>query len=198
MIKLKEDEGSPNVLFYINNQSYERQTSIKYIFDINIHQFSFLKPGNEIIYKFYIDSICFDDLMLNNKKQKESINPTPKPNIVNQTMKINKNNLINNLNNLIQKKPDNFSRTGSDIYISNNSGKRDGEKNEEKEKNYFNQGGFKLIQDGLKEGLILESVNPFQKYGDIFKENGKESVIESEDDIPEYDYLNQKIINANL
>ena len=197
MIKLKEDEGSPNVLFYINNQSYERQTSIKYIFDINIHQFSFLKPGNEIIYKFYIDSICFDDLMLNNKKQKESINPTPKPNIVNQTMKINKNNLINNLNNLIQKKPDNFSRTGSDIYISNNPGK-DGEKNEEKEKNYFNQGGFKLIQDGLKEGLILESVNPFQKYGDIFKENGKESVIESEDDIPEYDYLNQKIINANL
>ena len=198
MVKLKEDEGSPNVLFYINNKSYERQVSIKYIFDINIHQFIFLKPGNEKLYKFYIDSICFDDLMLNNKKQKESINPTPKPNIVNQTMKINKNNLINNLNNLIQKKPDNFSRTGSDIYISNNSGKRDGEKNEEKEKNYFNQGGFKLIQDGLKEGLILESVNPFQKYGDIFKENGKESVIESEDDIPEYDYLNQKIINANL
>ena len=136
--------------------------------------------------------------MLNNKKQKESINPTPKPNAENQTMKINKNNLFNNLNNLIQKKPDNFNRTGSDIYISNNSVKRDGEKNEEKDKNYSIQSGLKLIQQGLKQGLVYESNNPFQNIVDIFKENGKESIIESEDDIPEYDYLSQKIINANL
>ena len=142
--------------------------------------------------------------MLTNKKEKESIHPTPKPNIESQTMNINKNNMTNNLNNLIQKKSDNLNRTGSDIYISNNSGKKDEEKineekkNEEKEKNFFNQGGFKLIPHGLKEGLIYESDNPFQKNDDIFKENGKESIIENEDDIPEYDYLNQKIINANL
>ena len=139
--------------------------------------------------------------MLANKKTKEIIYQTPKsPKPINESqIVINQNEIFNNMNNLIQDKYDDLRRSGSDIYIPNNPGKGEEEKNE---KNYFNQGGVKLIQDGLKKGLICESVDPLKESGDIFKESSKESVkesiTESEDDIPEYDYLSQKIINSSL
>lgn len=139
--------------------------------------------------------------MLANKKPKEIIYQTPKsPKPINESqIVINKNEIFNNMNNLIQDRYDDLRRPGSDIYIPNNPGKGEEEKNE---KNYFNQGGFKLLQDGLKKGLVFESVDQFKESGDIFKESPKErvkeSITESEDDIPEYDYLSQKIINSSL
>jgi hypothetical protein len=135
--------------------------------------------------------------MLANKKSKEIIYQTPKPNTNSQTMAINQNKTINNMNNLIQKNNNDFNRTGSDIYIKNDK--------KEEEKKYFNPegiSGIRLLQNGLKNGLIYESDNLFRESGDIFKGSSKEiikeSIIESEDDIPEYDNLSQKIINESL
>jgi hypothetical protein len=131
--------------------------------------------------------------MLTNKKQKEIIYKTPNPSNQSQTMIIESNKTISNMNNLIQEKYDDPKKTGSDIYITNNPRKREEEKSEES-----NQSGIRLIQNMLKKGLIFESVDPFKESGDIFKESAKKSVTEIEDDIPEYDYLSQKIIDANL
>jgi hypothetical protein len=131
--------------------------------------------------------------MLTNKKQKEIIYKTPNPSNQSQTMIIESNKTISNMNNLIQEKYDDPKKTGSDIYITNNPRKREEEKSEES-----NQSGIRLIQNMLKKGLIFESVDPFKESGDIFKKSAKKSVTEIEDDIPEYDYLSQKIIDANL
>ena len=134
--------------------------------------------------------------MIANKKSKEIIYQTPKPNTNSQTMAINQKKTINNMNNLIQKNNNDFNRTGSDIYIKNDK--------KEEEKKYFNPegiSGIRLLQNGLKNGLIYESDNLFRESGDIFKGSSKEIIkesIESEDDIPEYDNLSQKIINESL
>ena len=161
MIKLKEIEGSNTIQIIINDQTHKKKVSNKYLFDIKGYQFIFLKPENETIYKFYINSICFDDLLPNNKKQKKSIFDNPKMDY--KTMLIKPP--TKNIDNIIDKdKPKNDStKTGSDIYIKKE------EENKEIEEEKKNE---------------IEEVK-------------KKEVEESEDDIPEYDYLSQKIINAD-
>ena len=157
MIKIKETEGSNTVQIIINDQTHKKKGSNKYIFDIKGHQFIFLKPENETIYKFYIDSTCLDDLLPNNKKQKKSILDNPKMDYKTMLIKSTKN--IDNIH--VKDKPKNVNdllQTGSDIYI-----KKEEEENKEVEK----------------------------------EEKVEKKVGESEDDIPEYDYLCQKIINID-
>ena len=88
--------------------------------------------------------------MLANKKSKEIIYQTPKPNTNSQTMAINQKKTINNMNNLIQKNNNDFNRTGSDIYIKNDK--------KEEEKKYFNPegiSGIRLLQNGLKNVINI-------------------------------------------
>ena len=149
MIKLKENKGSPIVQITINEQAYKEKRSIKYIFDIKGHKFILQKPENEIIYKFFIDSICLDDLMPNNKKHKKNILENQMFKMDCKTMLIKPVKNINNKNNKDRKKnDDDFSGTGSDIYKSS-------------------------------------------------KKEEKKEVEQNDDDIPEYEYLFQKIINAD-
>jgi hypothetical protein len=157
VIKLKETEGSSTVQITINDQTHKKKGSNKYIFDIKGHQFIFLKPENETIYKFYIDSTCLDDLLPNNKKQKKSILDNPKMDYKTMLIKPTKN--IDNIH--VKNKPKNVNdllQSGSDIYK-----KKEEEENKEVEK----------------------------------EEKEEKKVGESEDYIPEYDYLCQKIINAD-
>ena len=143
VVKLKENENSPNVQFIINGQIYKYEKSIKYIFDVKLHQFTFLKPKNEANYKFYIDTICFDDLMPNNKKPKENIFEKP----MLKTFKIKKQNYnIDNINELINK--------NNDKYFSNKIEKE--EEEEEKRKPIY-QGGINFLLECLKRGNIKES-----------------------------------------
>ena len=162
VIKIKENEGSPNIQVIINNQTYKKQGSIKHKFDIKGHEFIFLKPENETIYKLYIDSLCFDDLIPNNKKQKGNKLEKPIKNKDSKTMVKKKKKKIENKNDKGKTKNiDDFSGTGSDIYIQ--------KKEKEVEK----------YEDDIPEYdyLIEKIINT--------------------DDIPEYDYLSQKIINAD-
>ena len=144
MVKLKENENSPNVQFIINGRKYEHKKSVKYIFDAKLHQFAFLKPENEIIYKFYIDTINFEDLMPNNKKQKENIYKQP----MFKTFKNKKQNYnIDNINEIINK--------NNNIYFSNKIEKEEEEEKEEKE--IIHQGGINFLLKCLREGNIKES-----------------------------------------
>ena len=199
MIKLKDNEDSPNVQFIINGQIHEMERTIKYIFDIKDHQFAFLKPKNELIYRFEIDSICFDDLMSNNKKQKKSEYEKPISKEKNKTFAIKKNNNIDNkIDQNIKKKDDSLNRAGSNIYFPNINGKKENEK----EKPFKFQGGVNIFKIGLEKGLIQESNNneniiDKEIAGEGVKGFYQEKIIESEVDIPVYDNLNEKIINAD-
>jgi hypothetical protein len=155
VIKLKETEGSSTVQITINDQTHKKKGSTKYIFDIKGYQFIFLKAENETIYKFYIDSICLDDLMPNNKKQKKSFFDNPIPETDWKTMLIKPTKNINNIN----------------------------AKDKPKNRNDFSPNGEKKeIKEEVKEEV---------------KKEEKKEVQENEDDIPEYDYLCQKIITAD-
>ena len=163
MIKLKENEGSNTIQIIINDQTHKKKVSNKYLFDIKGYQFIFLKPENETIYKFYINSICFDDLLPNNKKQKKSIFDDPKVDYKTMLIKPTTKNIDKIIDKDKPKNGNDFTKTGSDIYIKKE------EENKEMEEEKKNE---------------IEEVK-------------KKEVEESEDDIPDYDYLCQKIINAD-
>jgi len=159
VVKLKENENSPNIQIIINNQIYEHKKHFKYIFDVKLHQFAFLKPKHEAFYILYIDTICFDDLMPNNKKPKE-IKYVQQP--LSKTYKSKEQNYnIDNINELIKKNNDELKRTKNDIYFSNKIEKEEGEEGEEKEgkeKNDISQGGINFLLECLRKGEIKESV----------------------------------------
>jgi len=140
-----------------------------------------------------------------NKNQKEIIYQTPKPqkpNTKSLTMVIKQNNKNNNMNNLIHEKYDDSNNHSDNPFFK--SDKMEVDKSKE---NYFNPGeicGIRLFQKGLKNGLIIESNNPLKDSVDSlkdsvnpFKENDDKlmSIIDDEDDIPEYDNLSEKIID---
>lgn len=178
---------------------YEMERTIKYIFDIKDHQFSFLKPKNEVIYRFEIDSICFDDLMSKNKKQKKSQYEKPISKEKNKTFAIKKNsNIDNKFEQIMKKKDDDLNIAGSNIYFPNINRKNENEK----EKQFKFQGGVNIFKIGLEKGLIQESnnnenINDKENVGEGVKGFYQEKIIESEEDIPVYDNLNEKIINAD-
>ena len=157
MIKLKENEGSPNVEIIINAQTYKMKGAIKYILDIKGHKFIFQKKDNQSIYIFYIDSICFNDLMPDNKKQKKNELETI-------LKKDNKTEIIKSkkiINNIGQQKNINNIKSSDNVEID------------------FDFSG-----------------NETDLYK-ISEDEEKKEVEESEDNIPEYNYLYQKIINAD-
>ena len=135
--------------------------------------------------------------MQTNKKQKEIIYQTPKPqkpNTKSLTMVINQNNKNNNMNNLIHERYDDSNNHSDNPFFK--SDKMEVDKSKE---NYFNPGeisGIRLLQNGLEKGLIQESVDPLDSVN-LFKESEDKiiSIIDDEDDIPEYDNLSEKIIN---
>ena len=133
-----------------------------------------------------------------NKNQKEIIYQTPKPqkpNTKSLTMVIKQNNKNNNMNNLIHEKYDDSNNHSDNPFFK--SDKMEVDKSKE---NYFNSGeisGIRLFQKGLKNGLIIESYNPLKDNVNPFKESDDKiiSIIDDEDDIPEYDNLSDKIID---
>ena len=162
MIKLKDNEGSPNVQFIINGQTYELKRNTEYIFDAKLYQFTFYRPKNEIIYKFKIDSFCFDDLMPYNKKQKDNLyvhQMSKTSNNKKQNFNIDKiNGLINNNNNELIK-------YGNDLYYSNKI-----EIEEEKERNIA-QDRNNFFLESLNEGVNKESAQESSKDNVKFNNN---------------------------
>jgi len=99
------------------------------------------------------------------------------------------------MNNLIHEKYDDFNNNSENPFFK--SDKMEVDKSKE---NYFNSGeisGIRLFQKGLKNGLIIESYNPLKDNVNPFKESDDKiiSIIDDEDDIPEYDNLSDKIID---
>ena len=135
--------------------------------------------------------------MQTKKKQKENIYQAPKPqkpNTISQSMFIKQNNINNNMNNLINERYDDSNNNSENSFFK--SDKTEVDKSKE---NYFNPGeisGIRLFQNGLEKGLIQESVDPLDSVNP-FKESEDKiiSIIDDEDDIPEYDNLSEKIIN---
>ena len=135
--------------------------------------------------------------MQTKKKQKENIYQAPKPqkpNTISQSMFIKQNNINNNMNNLINERYDDSNNNSENSFFK--SDKTEVDKSKE---NYFNPGeisGIRLFQNGLEKGLIQESVDPLDSVNP-FKESEDKiiSIIDDEDDIPEYDNLSEKIID---
>ena len=174
------------------------------------HQFYFYKNKDEKLFKLNIDTISFDNFKPKNKIQIEynNSNTAPIKNIANSVnVRINKKSfekLINknNNNNIIDKK------TGSDIYKSN------------KDEILINNNNINLINQNYFNNINNEENIPIRRLksneinnqyfnfdnnsindSDLIRKSAKSSVyIEEidEEEIPEYDYIYEKIINANM
>ena len=214
-IKLKEIENEELIQIIINKKEYLEKKHSKIIIFYQGHQFHFYKEINDNKFKLKIDTIPFDKFKPKNNAQIENNSTSSRAstnissinsNIINShNDEIGTNKLVNNI---LKQKKDN-KRTGSDIYKSDEDNKFDGINNINiNDNNLLNC--FNNIN--LGKNIPIRRLNSNEINNRFFDNNSINDIdlkrkssksnsvyIEeiSEGEIPEYDYINEKIINAN-
>ena len=212
IIRLKENEGESNIQIIINNQINEAKKELVINIEHKSHQFKFIKLKGENLYKFYIDSNCFDDLKSNKINKKGNENNILNHIITNNTFsKINYINKENNKSNCKDNQKDIINkRTGSDIYLSNLSYKDENQNNpivynlgyisnnkvSKKEKSEMDRKNFdsKNYNNNVYNNSPMNLYKIHVKESNIYYYNSEDMNYE---DIPEYDNANEKIVNYN-
>ena len=179
------------------------------------HQFHFYKEINDKKFKLKIDTIPFDKFKPKNNAQIENNSSVSRATTNNSSInsniikshndEIGTNKLVNNI---LKQKKDN-KRTGSDIYKSEEDNKFDGINNininNNNLLNCFNNINLgknipirRLNSNEINNRFFVNnSINDIDLKRKSSKSNSVYIEEISEGDIPEYDYINEKIINAN-
>lgn len=221
---MKEIEREKIIQIFINNKLFENKKDSALIFSDNGHQFSFIKKKGGKIFNLYIDSFSFDYFLPNNQIQKENKNIIEKKFYKTFSFKPNNSGKPDEI--LLLNEKGEEERTVSDIYKSkdilidsdydyfefnkninimkkrNNNEINAGFQNVQTTKNLYNyEIGNKTKNEIYNKNVSRSQNNQItSNYLKIKMEKGfkKSEYIDEikEEEIPEYDYINEKIINA--